>query len=177
MIVIIVCNLGSFVFRVYFIFPLYLFSFDLKALLHVSVVDGLTKTNKRVPQYNTVYACSCVKGFCRSKSGGMEKFWASINFHPNCMKMIWGKKTEILTILEKSLFLYMNPSSDVHDLYCHSIFKKKKRKKNTGNDSVAWMHVCFLGGGCPLVFFILFQHSFPLFFKSEDGWMVVGLRV
>lgn len=74
MIVIVVCNLGSFIFRVYFAFPLYLFSYDLKARLHVGVVDGLTKTKKTVPQYNTVYACSCVKGLCRSKSGGIEKF-------------------------------------------------------------------------------------------------------
>lgn len=49
MVVIFVCKLGSFIFCFYFIFPVYIFSFNLKALL-VSAVDGLTKTNKTAPQ-------------------------------------------------------------------------------------------------------------------------------
>lgn len=73
----------------------------------------------------------------------------------------------------------MNPSSDVHNLYCQSIFKKMERKKNT-SEMTQWpgcMFAFLVAGVLLFVFFILIQHNFPLFFKSEDGWMVVGLRV
>lgn len=173
MIVIIVCNLGSFIVRFYFIFSLYLFSFDLKALLYVSVVDGLTKTNKTVPQYNTVYACSCVKGLCRSKSGGIEKFWASINFQPNCRKMMWGKKLKFWQSSKILSSFTWNPAG-MYIIYTVSIYLKRWKGNKKYRKWLGGLDACLLVFGrvssC-LSFLFSFNITFLSFLNQKmDGW-------
>lgn len=62
-------------------------------------------------------------------------------------------------------------------IYTVSLYLKRRKEKKNIQEMTQWpgCMFAFLGAGVLLlVFFILIQHNFPLFFKSEDGWMDGG---
>lgn len=175
------CKLGYFIFSAFILFFSVYFQLWFKGCPS-SAVDRLTDWNKQNSPPVSPSIILCVHAHVKKACTDLKvEGWR--NSEPQLIPILIADRWHVVKSWNSDthgLSLPLCEPQHVHNLYCQCIFKKRKSQKNT-EEMTQWPRCMFTSfGGCPL-FCLFYLNStycnFLPFFKSEEGWMVVGLRV